>query len=77
LRWGGDTDSNGGVSGRGYVERVLAGYRYRAYPTPGQAVLLARTFGCARVVFNDALRARQDVYGAGERISDTQVQARS
>jgi putative transposase len=55
---------------------VLVRYRYRAYPTPGQAVLLARTFGCARVVFNDALRARQDVYAAGERISDTQVQRR-
>jgi hypothetical protein len=48
------------VGGRRYVERVLAGYRYRAYLTPGQAVLLARTFGCAGVVFNDALLARQD-----------------
>jgi len=76
LRWDVDTDSNGVVSGRRYVERVLVRYRYRAYPTPGQAVLLARTFGCARVVFNDALRARQDVYAAGERISDTQVQRR-
>src|SRR5664280_1533590 len=46
----------------------------RAYPTPGQTQLLARTFGCARVVFNDALRARQDAHAAGERISDTQVQ---
>src|SRR5664280_1474697 len=48
----------------------------RAYPTPGQVVLLARSFGCARVVFNDAVRARQDAHAAGERISDTQVQAR-
>ena len=64
------------VGGRRYVERVLAGYRYRAYPTPGQAMLLARTFGCARVVFNDALRARRDAHAAGERVSDTQVQAR-
>src|SRR5664280_364048 len=31
-------------------------------------------FGCARVVFNDALRARQDAHAAGEKISDTQVQ---
>jgi putative transposase len=31
-------------------------------------------FGCAPVVFNDALRARQDAYAAGEKISDTQVQ---
>ena len=55
---------------------MLAGYRYRAYPTPGQTQLLARTFGCARVVFNDALRARQDAHAAGERVSDTQVQRR-
>src|SRR5674476_821841 len=76
LRWGGDTDSSGVVSGRRYVERVLVRYRYRAYPTPGQTQLLARAFGCARVVFNDALRARQDTYAAGEKISDTQVQRR-
>ena len=62
------------VGGRRYVERVLVRYRYRAYPTPGHAALLARTFGCARVVFNDALRARQDAHAAGERVSDTQVQ---
>jgi putative transposase len=48
----------------------------RAYPTPGQAALLARAFGWARVVFNDALRARQDAHAAGEKVSDTQVQRR-
>jgi putative transposase len=36
--------------------------------------MLARTFGLARVVFNDALRARQDAHTSGEKISDTQVQ---
>src|ERR1019366_5560310 len=70
------TDSNGVVSVRRYVEQVLAGYRYRAYPTPGQTQWLARAFGCARVVFNDALLARRDAYAAGEKISDTQVQRR-
>jgi putative transposase len=34
-------------------------YNYRVYPTPGQQQALARAFGCARVVFNDGLRARQ------------------
>jgi hypothetical protein len=29
-------------------------YNYRLYPTPGQRIALARAFGCARVVFNDA-----------------------
>lgn len=31
-------------------------YNYRLYPHPHQAKALARTFGCCRVVFNDALR---------------------
>src|SRR5664280_358674 len=43
-------------------------------PTPGQGAMLARTFGHAPVVFNDALRARQDAHTSGEKISDTQVQ---
>ncbi len=49
-------------------------YQYRVYPTPGQQNRLARAFGCARVVFNDALRARQDAYAAGVKLSDTDVQ---
>lgn len=55
---------------------MQARYRYRAYPAPGQEQLLARSFGCARVVFNDALRARQDAHAAGEKVSDTEVQRR-
>ena len=41
-------------------------YRYRLYPTPGQRVALARAFGCARVVFNDGLRLREQARLAGE-----------
>ncbi len=37
-------------------------YRYRFYPTPEQAALLARTFGSARFVYNWALRWRTDAY---------------
>jgi hypothetical protein len=33
-------------------------YRYRLYPAPGQQQMLARSFGCARVVYNDCLRLR-------------------
>jgi putative transposase len=40
-------------------------YNYRLYPTPGQRAALARAFGCARVVFNDALRAQQEAFAAG------------
>jgi putative transposase len=37
-------------------------YRYRFYPTPEQAAVLARTFGSARFVYNWALRMRTDAY---------------
>jgi putative transposase len=55
---------------------MIVRYRYRAYPTAGQAEMLARTFGCARVVFNDSLRLRESAHEAGEKISDTEVQRR-
>jgi putative transposase len=38
--------------------------------------MLARTFGCCRVVFNDAVRCRDEVWGAGEKIAPTEVQRR-
>ncbi len=37
-------------------------YKYRMYPTPEQAHILARTFGCCRYVYNWALRERTDAY---------------
>ncbi|GAB3120353.1 RNA-guided endonuclease TnpB family protein [Bordetella tumbae] len=33
-------------------------YRFRFYPTPEQAITLARTFGCVRVVYNHMLSLR-------------------
>lgn len=51
-------------------------YNYRIYPTAGQRHELAKAFGCARVVFNDSLRFRQDSYAAGIKIGDTDVQKR-
>jgi putative transposase len=42
--------------------RQKRAYRYRCYPTPAQAHVLARTFGCARFVYNWALRLRTDAY---------------
>ncbi|MFG2454437.1 RNA-guided endonuclease InsQ/TnpB family protein [Streptomyces sp. NPDC048512] len=35
-------------------------YSFRLYPDPDQQRALAGAFGCARVVFNDAVRARED-----------------
>ncbi len=37
-------------------------YQYRIYPTDEQKQILARTFGCARFVYNWALRLRTDAY---------------
>ncbi|RZU17859.1 RNA-guided endonuclease TnpB family protein [Streptomyces sp. BK239] len=42
-------------------------YAYRLYPDTVQQAALARAFGCARVVFNDAVRAREDARRAGQR----------
>jgi putative transposase len=61
----------------GHTRRVQLRYNYRLYPTPGQQQALARAFGCARVVFNDALRARQEAYAAGlPYLTDTELSAR-
>ena len=49
-------------------------YRYRIYPSLAQQRALAKAFGCARVVFNDCLRLREECHAAGKSISDTEVQ---
>ncbi|MFE6591456.1 RNA-guided endonuclease InsQ/TnpB family protein [Streptomyces sp. NPDC057781] len=41
-------------------------YAFRVYPDAGQRGALARAFGCARVVFNDAVRAREDARKGGQ-----------
>lgn len=43
-------------------------WTFRCYPTPEQAAHLNRTFGCARFVWNWALRLRSDGWRNGERI---------
>jgi putative transposase len=58
------------------VARMFVSYRYRIDPTSAQRRALARAFGCARVVYNDAVAERQRAWQAGERISDTDVQRR-
>src|SRR5438552_12037663 len=52
-------------------------YNFRLYPTPGQVHALARAFGCARVVYNDALHARRQAHAAGlPYITDAELSAR-
>ncbi|WP_330186176.1 RNA-guided endonuclease TnpB family protein [Dactylosporangium sp. AC04546] len=41
---------------------VKRAFRYRFYPSPGQAAELVRTFGCVRLVYNMALQARTEAW---------------
>jgi putative transposase len=52
-------------------------YNYRLYPDSAQREALARAFGCARVVFNDGLRARQQARAGGQPyVSDGELSRR-
>ncbi|MEV8635891.1 RNA-guided endonuclease TnpB family protein [Streptosporangium sp. NPDC051023] len=52
------------------AQAVKRAYKYRFYPTPGQAFELARTFGCVRLVYNKALEERTRTYRLeGRRVS--------
>ncbi|AJE22653.1 transposase IS891/IS1136/IS1341 [Azotobacter chroococcum NCIMB 8003] len=52
-------------------------YQYRFYPTPEQAELLARTFGCVRFVYNAVLRWRTDAFfKEQQKVGYTQASAR-
>ncbi|MFE9936990.1 RNA-guided endonuclease InsQ/TnpB family protein [Streptomyces hirsutus] len=46
-------------------------YSFRLYPNGPQRAALARAFGCARVVYNDALRARETARAGGEAFPGT------
>jgi putative transposase len=62
---------------RKYVLGMQLRYNYRLYPMPGQRDALARAFGCAQVVFNDGLRARQQAHAAGlPYVTDGELSAR-
>ncbi|MEV1319040.1 transposase [Micromonospora arborensis] len=59
---------------RGTVGFVLLRYNYRIVPDSAQCTALARAFGCARVVFNDGLRLRQQARAVGGKyVSDADL----
>jgi len=41
---------------------IKRAYRFRCYPTAEQEVILAKTFGCARFVYNHMLKVRSDAW---------------
>lgn len=47
---------------------MLKRYRYRAYPTRGQRASAVQLFGCVRVVWNDALAARENARKQGQHV---------
>lgn len=49
-----------------YYRRMQKRFSYRAYPTVGQRGSLARSFGCARVVYNDFIAERNRLRASGE-----------
>jgi putative transposase len=60
-----------------YTERVQLRYNYRLDPWPRHRQGLARAFGCARVVFNEALALRREAHAAGEPyLTDAELSAR-
>ncbi len=52
-------------------------YNYRLDPCPRQRAAFGKAFGCARVVFNDALAVRKAAHQAGlPYVTDAQLSAR-
>ena len=58
------------------VDGMLVRYRYRVDLSGAQRRALAKAFGCARVVYNDALAERQRAHRVGEKLTDTELQRR-
>lgn len=49
-------------------------YRFRAYPSKGQAQAIAQLFGCTRVVYNKLLEANIQCYKtSGKKLSPTEI----
>jgi len=62
---------------RNYYRVMQLRYSYRLYPSLSQRMALARAFGCARVVFNDGLRIREEAHAAGlPYVTDAELSAR-
>ncbi len=59
-----------------YAFNMQLRYNYRLDPAPRHRQALAKAFGCARVVFNDALAVREAAHEAGlPYVTDAQLSA--
>ena len=43
------------------------GYKFRIYPTPAQEILIAKTLGCCRCVWNHYLDLRKEKYATDKK----------
>lgn len=50
-----------------YSVSVLRAFRYRFYPSPEQELLLRRTIGCCRLVYNKALGERSEAWAKAKK----------
>src|SRR5947207_12805250 len=63
--------------GQEAVSKQKRAYKFRFYPTDGQRINLAQTFGCVRFVYNWGLHTRKTAYKErGEKLSYNELAAR-
>lgn len=48
---------------------MLKGFEYRIYPNKAQEILIQKTFGCCRFIYNQALDYRIKQYEAGNKVN--------
>ena len=53
------------------MKKILKTYKFRLYPNKTQEILLSKTFGCARFIFNQMLAERKEVYEQLKNDKDT------
>lgn len=51
------------------------GIKFRAYPNKDQQILINKTFGCSRLIYNKGLAMRDEAYNNGEKIGYNETSA--
>ncbi|MBR0383285.1 MAG: helix-turn-helix domain-containing protein, partial [Eubacteriaceae bacterium] len=51
------------------MSTVHRGFKFRIYPSEEQQVLIAKTIGCARFVYNNMLAFSKDAHARGEKFT--------
>ena len=51
------------------------GIKFRAYPNKDQEILINKTFGCSRFIYNKGLAMRDEAYNNGKKIGYNETSA--